>query len=89
MLAKLKRWWASRKAEHAARSRAMDAQFLWPAIYDQVDGDPARFLVAASVHVANDPAWTDHWLDRRLDTDPDAPGNWLVRRMRERGGNRG
>eukprot|EP00752_Nemacystus_decipiens_P016673 g14913.t1 len=89
MLAKLKRWWASRKAEHAARLRETDAAVLWPAIYDQVGGDPAEFLLTAAAHVVNDPAWTDHWLDRGLDTDPASPGNWLARRImenRERGG---
>lgn len=77
----------SLSAKWRARQRAIDVKFLWPAIWAKSERRPLRFIMAASVHAASDPAWRvpSEWQRTHQD-----PGVWAARQekqaIRARGG---
>lgn len=59
---------------HRARQREVDVRVLWPALWRKADGVRYRFLAAAYMHTAMDPAWacSKEWIGSAQD-----PAGWV------------
>lgn len=59
------------------RRRKIDAEILWPLLWERASS-PIAFILAASEHTAIDRAWSH--VDEWSGTDED-PGVWAARRV--------
>jgi hypothetical protein len=85
VVAQLKRWWLSRAAKHRKRLRAIDAEILWPAMWEHSGRDPAKFVMASTWHMTIDPVWQDD-LNAIYENEDSHPVRWMKRQLAKAGG---
>lgn len=70
-------WLRRRFREGRERQRRIDAEILWPLLWDRASS-PIAFILAATEHTVTDSAWryAAEWFGTEQD-----PGVWAARRV--------